>query len=212
MISATCRAARRRHRRRASARSTSCAAPGSASKARRRAASPTCSRSSSPRTWSRSSTPRSPTRRPTGLTLTAGQHNNFQSLDELTSSRFSSLHRAGRLHRRVQLRAAARPLRAPMSHGPADRAARRLPRQSARHRRDRRRGQRRRPARLRAAARRHPAPSRRLGPLARQWRSGRGTTTRYRQRPLLHATDVRFIGTPGACRWTAKPASGSRRR
>ena len=24
----------------------------------------------------------------------------------------------------------------------------------------------------------------------------RGTTTRYRQRPLIHATDVRFIGTP----------------
>ena len=131
------------------------------------------------------------------LTLTVGQQNNFQSLDELTSSRFSSfIERAAftdafNFERRLGASAS-------YSHGPLtvqtgafvdnlldidegdgtwslDGRAVYAPRLGN--------------TQLHLGASAH-------------WRDNgdlvsRGTTTRYRQRPLIHATDVRFIGTPG---------------
>ncbi len=130
------------------------------------------------------------------FTLTAGQQNNFQSLDELTSSRFSSfIERAAftdafNFERRLGASAT-------WAHGPLTVQAGAFidnlldmdegdgtwsldgrlvyaPRLGD--------------TRLHLAASAH-------------WRDNgdlvsRGTTTRYRQRPLIHATDVRFIGTP----------------
>lgn len=130
------------------------------------------------------------------LTLTVGQHNNFQSLDELTSSRFSSfIERAAftdafGFERRLGLSGT-------LTSGPVtaqlgvfhdnlldvdegddmigvDGRIVYAPRLGN--------------TQLHLAASAH-------------WRDNgdlvaRGTTTRYRQRPLIHATDTRFIGTP----------------
>jgi phosphate-selective porin OprO/OprP len=127
------------------------------------------------------------------ITLTAGQHNNFQSLDELTSSRFSSfIERAAftdafNFERRVGVSGT-------YAHGPltvqlgafhdnlldvddGDKA-------------------------VSIDGRLVYAP--RLGTTqlhfgASAHRRDNGDlsgTTRYRQRPLLHATDLRFVGTP----------------
>ena len=130
------------------------------------------------------------------FTITAGQHNNFQSLEELTSSRFSSfVERAAftdafNFERRLGLSAAytSGPLTAQagvfmdnlldIDEGDGtwslDGRVVYAPRVGttqlhfgvSAHRRDN-------------------------GDLV-----DRGTTTRYRQRPLIHATDVRFIATP----------------
>jgi phosphate-selective porin OprO and OprP len=130
------------------------------------------------------------------VAITAGQHNNFQSLDELTSGRFNSfIERAAftdafNFERRLGASAT-------YAHGPVTVQAGAFidnlldvdegdgtwsldgrivyaPRLGD--------------SQLHLAASAH-------------WRDNgdlvsRGTTTRYRQRPLIHATDVRFIGTP----------------
>jgi len=127
------------------------------------------------------------------ITLTAGQHNNFQSLDELSSSRFSSfIERAAftdafNFERRLGVSGTlvSGPLTAQLGvfhdnlldiddgndmlgvDGRIVYAPRRGETQ------------------FHFAASAH-------------WRDNGdlGRTTRYRQRPLLHATDVRFVGTP----------------
>ena len=126
------------------------------------------------------------------INLTAGQHNNFQSLEELTSSRFSAfIERAAftdafNFERRLGVSAAfARgPVTAQLgvfhdnlldidetdSAASVDGRIVYAPRLGE--------------TQLHFGASAH-------------WRdNGAVTATRYRQRPLLHATDVRFIGTP----------------
>ena len=126
------------------------------------------------------------------ITLTAGQHNNFQSLEELTSSRFTSfIERAAftdafNFERRVGFSGSYvdGPLTAQLGvfHenfldiDETDDA-------------------------VSVDGRLVYAP--RLGDTqlhfagSAHWRdNGPATATRYRQRPLLHATDVRFVGTP----------------
>ncbi len=126
------------------------------------------------------------------LTLTAGQHNNFQSLEELTSSRFTSfIERAAftdafNFERRLGFSGtyADGPVTAQLGvfHenfldiDETDDA-------------------------LSVDGRLVYAP--RLGSTqlhfagSAHWRdNGPAAATRYRQRPLLHATDVRFVGTP----------------
>jgi phosphate-selective porin OprO/OprP len=126
------------------------------------------------------------------ITLTAGQHNNFQSLDELTSSLFSSfIERAAftdafNFERRVGLSGT-------YGNGPVtaqlgvfhDNLLDVDDSDSA----------------MSVDGRLVYAP--RLGPTqlhfgaSAHWRDNGDLagTTRYRQRPLLHATDVRFVGT-----------------
>jgi len=127
------------------------------------------------------------------ITLTAGQHNNFQSLDELTSSRFSSfIERAAftdafNFERRLGVSGTlvGGPVTAQLgvfhdnlldiddgdSAMSVDGRIVYAPRLGD--------------AQLHLAASAH-------------WRDNGDLTgtTRYRQRPLLHATDIRFIGTP----------------
>lgn len=126
------------------------------------------------------------------ITLTAGQHNNFQSLDELTSSRFNSfIERAAftdafNFERRLGFSGT-------YAHGPVtaqlgmfhDNLLDIDETDSA----------------VSVDGRLVYAP--RLGDTqlhfggSAHWRdNGEHMATRYRQRPLLHATDVRFIGTP----------------
>ncbi|HYI63845.1 MAG TPA: porin [Allosphingosinicella sp.] len=126
------------------------------------------------------------------ITLTAGQHNNFQSLEELTSSRFNSfIERAAftdafNFERRVGFSGTyvEGPVTAQLgvfhenfldidetdSAVSIDGRIVYAPRIGT--------GQ------LHLAASAHRRDN------------GAATATRYRQRPLLHATDVRFVGTP----------------
>jgi len=127
------------------------------------------------------------------ITLMAGQHNNFQSLDELTSSRFNSfIERAAftdafNFERRVGLSGT-------YVNGPVTAQL------GAFHDNllDVDEGD----TAVSVDGRLVYAP--RLGATqlhfgaSAHWRDNGdlGGTTRYRQRPLLHATDVRFVGTP----------------
>lgn len=130
------------------------------------------------------------------FTVTAGQHNNFQSLEELTSSRFSSfVERAAftdafNFERRLGLSAA-------YAHGPVTAQAGVFMDNLLDI--DEGNGTWSLDGRL-VYAPRIGNTQLHFGASA-HWRDNgdlvsRGTTTRYRQRPLIHATDVRFIATP----------------
>jgi len=126
------------------------------------------------------------------LTLTAGQHNNFQSLDELTSSRFNSfIERAAftdafNFERRLGVSAT-------YSQGPWTAQA------GVFH--DNLLDVDETDDAVSLDGRLVFAPE--LGETrlhfgaSAHWRdNGEAMATRYRQRPLLHATDVRFVATP----------------
>lgn len=130
------------------------------------------------------------------LTLTVGQHNNFQSLEELTSSRFSTfIERAAftdafNFERRLGASAT-------YAQGPVTAQAGVF----IDNLRDLDDGD----DTVSIDGRLIYAPKigdtqLHLGASAHLRDNGdlvdRGATTRYRQRPLIHATDVRFIGTP----------------
>ncbi|MBC7986043.1 MAG: hypothetical protein H7X93_05150 [Sphingomonadaceae bacterium] len=132
------------------------------------------------------------------ITFTAGQHNNFQSLEELTSSRFSSfIERAAftdafNFERRVGLSGTLTSGDLLVQGGVFTDNINDLTDDGNNA--------------IGADARVVYAPS--LGENTRlhfgasgHWRNNRdlpedGFTTRYRQRPLVHSTDVRFIATP----------------
>ena len=129
--------------------------------------------------------------------LTAGQHNNFQSLEELTSSRFTSfLERAAftdafNFERRVGLSAT-------FSEGPLIASGGLFTDPLPELTGDDDGGQ-----SASADARIVYAPKLRgtqfhLGGSAhhRDLAGGANATTRYRERPLIHATEVRFVATP----------------
>lgn len=130
------------------------------------------------------------------VTITAGQHNNFQSLDELTSSRFSSfIERAAftdafNFERRLGLSTT-------ITRGPVT-AQLGVFHDNLLDLND---GD----DTISIDGRLVYAP--RIGTTqlhfgaSAHWRDNgdllaRGTTTRYRQRPLIHASDARFIATP----------------
>jgi len=130
------------------------------------------------------------------ITLTAGQHNNFQSLDELTSGRFNAfIERAAftdafNFERRLGASAT-------YAHGPVTAQAGAFIDNLLDV--DEGDGTWSLDGRI-VYAPRLGNTQLHLGASA-HWRDNgdlvsRGTTTRYRQRPLIHATDVRFIGTP----------------
>ncbi len=131
-----------------------------------------------------------------GLTLTAGQHNNFQSLDELTSSRFGSfMERAAftdafDFERRLGFSATASTGALMVQGGVFTDNLLDIDESDDQ---------------LSVDGRIVYAP--RLGETqlhlgaSAHWRDNgdllaRGQTTRYRQRPAIHATDVRFLATP----------------
>ena len=131
-----------------------------------------------------------------GVTLTVGQHNNFQSLEELTSSRFTTfIERAAftdafNFERRLGASAT-------ISRGDVTAQAGLF----IDNLRDLNDGD----DTISVDGRIVYAPK--LGEAqlhlgaSVHWRDNgdlvdRGTTTRYRQRPLIHATDIRFVATP----------------
>jgi len=131
-----------------------------------------------------------------GLILTAGQHNNFQSLEELTSSRFTSfIERAAftdafNFERRVG--ASATLVRGPVTAqlGAFVDNFRDLDDSDDTISVD---------GRLVYAPKIGETQLHFAG--SAHWRDNgdlvdRGINTRYRQRPLIHATDVRFLATP----------------
>jgi len=126
------------------------------------------------------------------ITLTAGQHNNFQSLDELTSSRFSSfIERAAftdafNFERRVGVSGTYVDGPVTAQLGVFHASLLEIDETDSAVSID---------GRL-VYAPRIGSGQLHLGASA-HWRdNGAATATRYRQRPLLHATDVRFVGTP----------------
>ena len=130
------------------------------------------------------------------LALTVGQHNNFQSLDELTSSRFSSfIERAAftdafNFERRVGISGTwtSGELIAQRGIFTDNVVDLEVGRQQCRERR--------RPHRLRAAPWRDPAPSRRVRAFARHRRRRRPRRRATASGRCVHTTDVRFLATP----------------
>ena len=130
------------------------------------------------------------------VTITAGQHNSFQSLEELTSSRFSSfIERAAftdafNFERRLGVSATITRGTITAQVGAFQENLLQIDEGDNQLSVD---------GRLVFAPRVGPTQFH-LG-VSAHWRDNgdllaRGTTTRYRQRPLLHATDVRFVATP----------------
>ena len=130
------------------------------------------------------------------LTLTAGQHNNFQSLEELTSSRFTTfLERAAftdafNFERRLGVSATVTSGPVTAQFGAFIDNLADLDEGDDTVSID---------GRLVFAPKIGDTQLHFAG--SAHWRDNgdlvdRGTTTRYRQRPLIHATDVRFISTP----------------
>jgi phosphate-selective porin OprO and OprP len=131
-----------------------------------------------------------------GVTITAGQHNNFQSLEELTSSRFSSfIERAAftdafNFERRLGLSANVTRGDVTAQGGAFIDNLLDIDEADGTWSLD---------GRI-VYAPKMGETQLHFGASA-HWRDNgdmldRGTTTRYRQRPLIHATDVRFIATP----------------
>jgi phosphate-selective porin OprO and OprP len=127
------------------------------------------------------------------ITLTAGQHNNFQSLDELTSSLFNSfIERAAftdafNFERRVGLSAAYVDGPVTAQLGAFHENFLQIDETDSAVSLD---------GRLVYAPRMGTAQLHFGG--SAHWRDNGDLagTTRYRQRPLLHATEIRFVGTP----------------